>query len=51
MEEKDRKFLKELIETKRVEIQYKGVNAQIARRLIKVKRRGGVGAGFGAVQK
>lgn len=41
----DKKFLKEHTETKRVKIEHKGVETNVARRIIKVKRRGGVGSG------
>jgi len=47
LSENDKKFLKEHIETKRIRIQHKGVDTQVARRIIKVKR--SAGGGFGAV--
>jgi hypothetical protein len=44
--------LKEHIETKRIKIEHKGLETDVARRIIKVKRRGGVGSGFsGATPK
>ena len=50
--EKEKKFLKEHIETKRIKISNQGVETDVARRIIKVKRRGGNGqGGFGAGQK
>jgi hypothetical protein len=45
MEEEDRKFLKELFETKRVTIEHDGVQQDVVRRIIKVKKRGGVSSG------
>jgi hypothetical protein len=51
LSETEKKFLKEHIETKRIKILYKGVDTEVARRIIKVKRRGGTGAGFGGMQK
>lgn len=45
MDEEDRKFLRELFETKRVEIEKNGVKQDVVRRIITVKRRGGVGSG------
>lgn len=45
--EDDKKFLKEHIETKRIKIEHKGVSTEVARRIITVKRRGGVGSGNG----
>ncbi len=33
------------MQTKRIEIEQKGVKTEVARRFIKVKRRGGVGSG------
>jgi hypothetical protein len=43
----EKKFLKEHIETKRIKIEHRGIETDVARRIIKVKRRGGVGSGFG----
>lgn len=52
LQEKDKKFLKEHIETKRIKIEHKGIETEVARRIIKVKRRGGVGSGSsGSVPK
>lgn len=52
LDEKERQFLKEHIETKRIKIEHKGVETEVARRIIKVKRRGGVGSGMsGSVPK
>lgn len=45
MEEEEKKFLRELFETKRVKIEHMGVEADVVRRIITVKRRGGVGSG------
>jgi hypothetical protein len=45
MEEGDRKFLKELFETKRITIELGGVQSDVVRRIIKVKKRGGVTSG------
>jgi len=47
----DKRFLKEHIETKRIEISHKGVQTAVIRRIVKVKRRGGNSTGFGNVQK
>lgn len=43
--ENERGFLKELVEIKRIKIEHKGVESEVARRIITVKRRGGVGSG------
>lgn len=51
LSEKDKKFLKEHFETKRITIAHKGIKTEVARRIIKVKRRGGVGSGAGSMQK
>ena len=45
MPDNDKKFLKEHTETKRIKIEHKGVETSVARRIITVKRRGGVGSG------
>ena len=45
MTEDEKKFLKQLVETKRIKIEHKGVETDVARRIITVKRRGGVGSG------
>ena len=45
MDETEKKFLQELMETKRVKIAHKGVEQDVVRRIITVKRRGGVGSG------
>jgi len=45
MEEGDRKFLKELFETKRITIEKDGVPQDVVRRIITVKKRGGVSSG------
>lgn len=45
MDEGDRKFLRELFETKRIKIEHMGVESDVVRRIITVKRRGGVGSG------
>lgn len=46
MEEGDRKFLKELFETKRITtVNPDGVTQDVVRRIIKVKKRGGVTSG------
>jgi hypothetical protein len=45
MEEEDKKFLRELFETKRVQLDHMGVQSDVIRRIITVKRRGGVGSG------
>ena len=45
MNEEEKKFLHELMETKRVKIAHKGVEKDVVRRIITVKRRGGVGSG------
>lgn len=39
LDEKERNFLKQLSETKRIEIEHKGVKTEVARRIITVKRR------------
>jgi hypothetical protein len=39
LNEEDKKFLKEHIETKRVTINHKGIKTNVARRIIKVKKR------------
>lgn len=44
--EEEKKFLKEHTETKRIKIEHKGIETEVARRIIKVKRRGGVGSGL-----
>ena len=44
--EDEKKFLKEHTETKRIKIEHKGIETDVARRIIKVKRRGGVGSGL-----
>jgi hypothetical protein len=41
LKEHEKKFLSQLMETKRVEIEHKGVKTEVARRIIHVKRRGG----------
>lgn len=41
--------MKEHFETKRIKIQHRGIDTDVARRIIKVKRRGGTGSGFGGV--
>jgi hypothetical protein len=52
LSEDDKRFLKEHIETKRIKIEHKGIETEVARRIIKVKRRGGVGSGMsGSEQK
>ena len=51
MSDKEKQFLKEHIETKRVKIEIGGVESDVARRIIKVKRRGGVGSGFGGTSQ
>lgn len=43
--EAEKKYLSEHMQTKRIEIEQKGVKTEVARRFIKVKRRGGVGSG------
>lgn len=45
LQEDEKKFLKQLVETKRIVVELKGVETQVARRIISVKRRGGGGAG------
>ena len=44
LNEHEKKFLKQLVETKRVEIDYKGVKTEVARRIIHAKRRVGPSA-------
>ena len=39
LSEEKKKFLKEHVETKRIQIEYNGVQTEVARRIIKVKRR------------
>ena len=50
MNEDEKKFMKEHIETQRIAIHHKGVETEVARRILKVKRRGGTGSGFGGAQ-
>ena len=40
LSDEERKFLKEHVETKRIKIAHKGVEQEVARRIITVKRRG-----------
>jgi len=50
--DEDKKYLKEHTETKRIKIEHKGIETDVARRIITVKRRGGVGSGLaGPVDK
>ena len=49
LSDEDKKFLKEHIETKRIKIDHKGMQTEVARRIIKVKRSGGNGQTFGEV--
>lgn len=51
LEVDEKKFLKEHIETKRIKINHRGIETDVARRIIKVKRRGGTGSGFGATMQ
>ena len=41
LEQSEKDFLKQLMDTKRVKIEHKGVETEVARRIITVKRRGG----------
>lgn len=47
LSDSEKKFFKEHIETKRIQIEHHGVATEVARRIITVKRRGGVGSGTG----
>jgi hypothetical protein len=38
------------MQTKRIEIEQKGIKQEVARRIVKVKRRGGVGSGVSGEQ-
>jgi hypothetical protein len=47
MTEQDRKFLKQHCETKRIKVAQKGGETDVARRIVKVKRRTPGAGGFG----
>lgn len=49
LSEEEKKFLKEHIETKRIKIEHKGMQTDVARRIVKVKRTTGNGTTFGNV--
>lgn len=48
--EEEKKYLQQHMQTKRIEIEQKGIKTEVARRFIKVKRRGGVGSGASGEQ-